>query len=211
MYKARRKHLNTPNLCSCGQNVCDALSEHTQQHERYRGPNLAEPESIVGTQRAGLAWVVREPDVAFPRRHAQALEPIGATWFAKYLFGLVVAQGGHHHALVATLPVHRGGHLVPHRELQRVNYTEHFREVPACGGGVEDGGLERLVWPNDEHSTAGHRQASCGFFVWVEHAVEGSDGSIRVRDDGVRDGFALGPLGGLDVFDPCVVRIYVVA
>ena len=57
----------------------------------------------------------------------------------------------HHHAAAPLLPVHRGGHLPGSSQLQAIHHPEDLVKVPAGGSWVEQGQLQPLVRPDDEH------------------------------------------------------------
>ncbi len=52
---------------------------------------------------------------------------------------------------VSYLPVHRCGHFLCCRQLQRVYDTENLIEIAPCSGWIENGQLQPLIWANDKH------------------------------------------------------------
>lgn len=53
------------------------------------------------------------------------------------------------------------------------NCRGHLREVASCGGRVQDGQLEALVWADDKDSPCGQGQALGILLIRVQHPIPG--------------------------------------
>src|SRR5438093_1524946 len=74
---------------------------------------------------------------------------------AEDLLGLVVRDRPGDDHVVALLPVHRSGHAVLGRELQRVDDPQDLVEVAAGRHRVHEDLLDLLVWSDPEHVAVG--------------------------------------------------------
>mmetsp|Transcript_22483 Transcript_22483/g.58632 ORF Transcript_22483/g.58632 Transcript_22483/m.58632 type:complete len:297 (-) Transcript_22483:32-922(-) len=183
-------------ISHASQEVADVLQASAQQAHR----------SERRVQNAGLgAGVLRHADVLLARRH------LCGDKATQLLLGVLVAQGGHHHALVAVGPVGGGGHAVHSRELQGVDHAQDLVKVAPRGGGVQQRELELLVGADDEHRAGSHGQPGGILLIRINHAKLHGQFPLGVAHNGV---IHLGPmriLGGLDILDPALVGLGIIA
>ena len=90
-------------------------------------------------------------------------------------------------------------------QLKRINDTNNFIKISSSGGRIQDGQLQPLVRTNNEHSSGGQGDAGGVLLVRVQHAVQGGDVAVRVRNDGV--GELCEVVVGQDVVDPATVGL----
>ena len=90
-------------------------------------------------------------------------------------------------------------------QLKGINDTNNLIKVSSSGSRIQDGQLQSLVRADNEHSSGGQGDACGVLLVRVQHAVQGGDVAVRVRND--RVGELCEVIVGQDVVDPATVGL----
>lgn len=70
--------------------------------------------------------------------------------------------------IFSIFPVCRGSHAILGGQLQGVQYTEHFYEVPSCRGRVGNDELYFLVWSDNKQRS----DRKCFRGIWMNHIIQ---------------------------------------
>ena len=130
------------------------------------------------------------------------------TYLPKELIGILIGEWKVDNDILAVLPVGRSGHLLVDSELKRVDRTDDFIKVASGAGRVRHHECNSLVGLEDENTTDCHGQSLAILVGLIENPKVD-----RVLASGVTEQWKVDrPASGcLDVFDPSLVRLTVVA